>query len=491
MPNTLTRRGVLFGAATLLGSAALAEAPARSDRPRLRPWAPAGAADVLARSGLSGRHAAVLLDAASGQPLDAFEAGLSLPPASTLKAITALYSLDVLGAGYRFRTRLRATGPIEAGTLRGDLILQGGGDPRLDTDDLSAMAEALAAQGVRSVSGRFLVDASALPEVETIDRGQPPHVSYSPAVGGLNLNFNRVHFEWARQGAGYAVTMQARAAANSPDVARTRMRIEDRSIPVFEFARGGPGAGATEDWSVARGALGGGGSRWLPVRAPDLYAGEVFATLAGAKGISLAEPAPGRAPQGASELVRYESPPLETVLTDMLRFSTNVTAEATGLTASAEQGRLPGGLPASGAAMAQWMEGRHSAEGGFVDHSGLGDASLITAASLAQVMAQAAPGPLPSMLKPFALADAPGPVAPGLEVMAKTGTLNFVSTLAGYIGVPGERPGLAFAILSADVPRRAAIPVAERERPAGARSWERTARGLQRRLLAGWIASHG
>ena len=190
MPNTLTRRGVLFGGASLFGSAALAEAPPRSDRPRVRPWAPAGAADVLARSGLSGRHAAFLLDAASGRPLDAFESGLSLPPASTLKAITALYSLDALGAGFRFRTRLRATGPIEAGTLRGDLILQGGGDPRLDTDDLSAMGPRAASHailGSTRFSGRFLVWIATrrfAGSWNTIDRGPANPSELQPRHGG-------------------------------------------------------------------------------------------------------------------------------------------------------------------------------------------------------------------------------------------------------------------------------------------------------------------
>mgnify|MGYP000010554905 CR=1 FL=1 len=56
------------------------------------------------------------------------------------------------------------------------------------------------------------------------------------------------------------------------------------------------------------------------------------------------------------------------------------------------------------------------------------------------------------------------------RVRAKTGTLNFVSTLAGYVTGPGGRP-MAFAILSGDVARRDALPLEQRERPPGGRAW--------------------
>ena len=54
-------------------------------------------------------------------------ANTRLPPASVGKTITALYALEHLGAGYRFSTRVQATGPVKDGVLRGDLVLVGGG----------------------------------------------------------------------------------------------------------------------------------------------------------------------------------------------------------------------------------------------------------------------------------------------------------------------------------------------------------------------------
>ena len=70
---------------------------------------------------------------------------------------------------------------------------------------------------------------------------------------------------------------------------------------------------------------------------------------------------------------------------------------------------------------------------------------------------------------------------------AKTGTLNFVSSLAGFVTVPGGRD-LAFAIFTADTARRDAIPPAERERPPGSKSWARRSRRLQKQLIREWTA---
>jgi D-alanyl-D-alanine carboxypeptidase/D-alanyl-D-alanine-endopeptidase (penicillin-binding protein 4) len=70
------------------------------------------------------------------------------------------------------------------------------------------------------------------------------------------------------------------------------------------------------------------------------------------------------------------------------------------------------------------------------------------------------------------------------RVHAKSGTLNFVSGLAGYIGAPGA----IFAIFAADVARRAAVPMEEREDPPGGGAWNKRARKMQRQLISVWAA---
>src|SRR6056297_3938483 len=263
MRHPFTRRLFLGAALSGMAGAALGGAPAISLRPVARPGGGAArlapsAEALVAEAQLSGRVGYAVADAASGQVLEEGDGATGLPPASVTKAVTALYALDALGPGYRFETRLFATGVLEGGVLKGDLILAGGGDPTLDTDALAALAAGLKKAGVRELRGQFRVWGGAVPFEKVIDPGQPAHVGYNPSISGLNLNYNRVHFEWRRGGEGYQVTMDARSQRYRPKVRVARMVISTRSSPVYTYKD----RGDHDSWTVARGALGGRGARW-------------------------------------------------------------------------------------------------------------------------------------------------------------------------------------------------------------------------------------
>ena len=392
--------------------------------------------------------------------------------------LTALYGLDRLGAGFRFNTRLVSDGAIEAGTLRGDLWLVGGGDPPLNTDDLGQMVVDLYAAGVRRVEGSFYVQNSALPTIPFIDRDQPDYLGYNQTIGGLNLNFNRVHFEWRRSADGYRTTMDARAKRHASAVEMATMRIVARDSPVYGYAL----EKGRDAWTVSRSALGGGGARWLPVRQPALYAADVFAQLARGKGIALSAGQVASGPEMGRVLVQHSSVPLSDMCRDMLKFSTNLTAEVIGLRASDAKT-----LRSSAKAMNAWAKERFDVDAQLVDHSGLGDRSRIGAADLVQILVAASNGPIGALMKPIKLRDTNGKVVDwqGIEVTAKTGTLNFVSTLAGYV-VTAKGTRRAFAIASADLGARGKIKKFDRERPRGASGWNRRAKAMQQRLLHRW-----
>lgn len=79
-------------------------------------------------------------------------------PASVVKVATSAWALDRLGAGHRFETRFLVTGPIEDGTVDGDLIVHGGDDPDFHSENAWLVAAALRDAGVRRVGGRLQVD---------------------------------------------------------------------------------------------------------------------------------------------------------------------------------------------------------------------------------------------------------------------------------------------------------------------------------------------
>lgn len=487
MTQKVSRRWVLGALASGVALPVFAEAPATSLLPRPRGEkarvVPQDASALIAAAKLGGAVGYLVADAVSGQVLEAVQGDLHLPPASVAKTITTLYALEKLGQSHRFGTRLVATGPVQAGKVQGDLVLVGSGDPTLDTDRLGDMAAALAARGVRGVTGRYLIYAGALPLIDRIDAEQPEFVGYNPALSGLNLNYNRVNFEWRRSGKGYDVGMDARAERFVPVVKMARVKVVQRDAPLFTYAAGQ----GTEEWTVAATALGKAGSRWMPVRKPAVYTAEVFATLAQAQGITLPPATMIASPPQGQTLVEDFSDPLPIVLRDMLKFSTNLTAEVMGLSAS---GAMT--LASSGAQMTAWAAERMGLSAAFVDHSGLESGSRMSAADMVKALVAGRSGALPGLLKNIGMRDAKGKVIEGhpVQVLAKTGTLNFVSGLAGYVVPPGGRQ-LAFAIFCADVPRRDALPMADREMPPGGPEWVKRAKLMQGRLISRWAGIYG
>ncbi|WP_254870139.1 D-alanyl-D-alanine carboxypeptidase/D-alanyl-D-alanine-endopeptidase [Celeribacter sp. HF31] len=482
--------GLLLGGIAQAGMArgALAEGLTSSPLPKPRPAdlylqsIPTGEA-LIEASGLSGQVSYVVADSVSGAIHESHAPLLRLPPASVAKTVTALYALEHLGADYRFATRVLRSGPVVDGIVQGDLILAGGGDPTLDTDGLAVLAGQLVEQGIKGVSGRFLIDDTALPRIEEIDAGQTEYAGYNPTISGLNLNYNRVHFEWKRQGEGYSLKMDARAERYAPDVRIARISVAARNLPVFDHVAGQ----GRDEWTVAQSALGNGGARWLPVRLPGLYAGEVFQAVAGAQGLRL--PQGQRMAASGEEIARIESAPLSVVVRDMLKYSTNLTAEVLGLTASRARGLAVNSLQSSASAMSDWArEALNMRHISFVDHSGLGGASKVTTVDLAHMLT--APGVearLAPLLKSIPMKNDQGGVIKNhpLSVVAKTGTLNFVSTLAGYVDAPGGTR-MAFAIFVADVPRREAAKAQGAEIPQGARTFNGRAKKLQQALIERW-----
>lgn len=433
----------------------------------------------IAKAQLGGEVSLRLVDLASGQMLASFGPDSPTAPASVTKILTALYALEMLGAEHRFSTRLLATGPIEEGVLKGDLVLLGGGDPTLDSDDLNALARSLAATGIRSVSGRFLVWGGALPYHAEIAPAQMDHLAYNPSLSGLNLNFNRVHFAWKRQGAGYDFRIEARAEAVSPQVDLVRVSTTARRHPIYVMDR-------IDTWSVARSALGQAGSRWLPVRQPTRHAGEVMRSLAAKQGITLPPLEMVLDAPDGQELARHDSAALTGILRDMLYYSTNLTAEVLGIAASRKADSQINTIRESAAAMEAWLQNHHESDMRFMDHSGLDERNRVTAQGLTRLLGNPeVQAHLHPLLKQITIAEAPD--YPG-QVRAKTGTLNFVSTLAGYVDGP-EEARMAFAILSGDLERRAAN--LDVEVPEGAAAWNTRAKALQESLLKRWMLRSG
>ncbi len=122
-------------------------------------------------------------------------------PASVLKVVTTATALEKLGPDFRFRTGVYTNGSLGSdGTLVGDLILVGRGDPNLmdpskellEKPALEELAESLQALGIRKVEGNVYGDDSYF-EFTTHGKGwtaQDLRSIYGAPITALSINNN-------------------------------------------------------------------------------------------------------------------------------------------------------------------------------------------------------------------------------------------------------------------------------------------------------------
>jgi D-alanyl-D-alanine carboxypeptidase/D-alanyl-D-alanine-endopeptidase (penicillin-binding protein 4) len=149
---------------------------------------------------------APLRPAVPGERVLQLGADRALQPASTMKVLTTLAGLELLGPTWRGRTRLLAAGPIEQGVLRGDLVLEGGADMDLSAEALQALLRKLRDRGAQVIGGDLILDRSAFRPTR-FDVGLPPfdeapEFEYNLIPDALTVDANLLRLEVAFDAAG-------------------------------------------------------------------------------------------------------------------------------------------------------------------------------------------------------------------------------------------------------------------------------------------------
>jgi len=127
---------------------------------------------LLAANGIAPANLSVLV-LRGDQVVLAHGAERPMQPASTMKLVTTLVSLEQLGPVFRGRTELLSNGEVTNGVLKGDLVLRGGADADLSGEVLDNMLRALQLSGIKRIEGKLVLDRSLFNPPRQ-DLGLPP-----------------------------------------------------------------------------------------------------------------------------------------------------------------------------------------------------------------------------------------------------------------------------------------------------------------------------
>ncbi|HQY99539.1 MAG TPA: D-alanyl-D-alanine carboxypeptidase/D-alanyl-D-alanine-endopeptidase [Propionicimonas sp.] len=349
---------------------------------------------TVSRAGIGAGGVTVLAD--DGAVLASRSPDKAVAPASTMKVLTTLAAVDLLGPDHRFTTRV-----VGAGS--GRIVLVGGGDPLLTVKpstsvnkpaSLTALAQAtaatLTASGVTQVSLAY--DASLFTGAAYSPRWKAIWSSYTARVSALVV------------GSGMA-------------------------------------------------------NKWQASTKPALTAAKAFAAQLKAAGIKVKLTGAAKAPADASELASVQSAPLSTIVGRTLRVSDNLAAEVLArhiAIASGQPATFDGGAQATQKWLADhglWADGMR-----LLDGSGLARDARVTPTVLARaIQLSLNTERLYSITQGLPVAGKNGTLKDRFDdksekvargnVRAKTGTLRGVAALAGYL-TTADGARLAFALMA-------------------------------------------
>ncbi len=416
------------------------------------------------------RIGVAVFDLATGAELFAHEADKGLNLASNTKLLTSTAALATLGGGFRWRTAVYADDlDDKTGKVARDLYLRGRGDPVLSANDLAQLAADLEARGVRSIEGQLVVDATYFDNVT-----EPPHYAEQPnehagfraPIAALGVARSAITVTVIGEPGGPGkVTIEpdagdyvrvTKSEVKTITEGRTKIRIDAKSKSDHLAIE------VTGQIRVANGSY----DTRKRIDDPARFAAKVFETALAAHGIKIGKRISfATVPVTAKLLAVHDSAALSTVLRAMNKESDNYIAESLLKTLGAESRTTPG--PATWAdgttAVATYLGKLGFAAGSYrADNgSGLFDASSVSPHQLVAILRAAYKDFRvgPDLVSSLPTGGVDGTLARRWKdhpargrIRAKTGTLDKVVSLAGYIGVDGSHE-IAFAIVVNDIPQ--------------------------------------
>ncbi|WP_031500691.1 D-alanyl-D-alanine carboxypeptidase/D-alanyl-D-alanine-endopeptidase [Bryobacter aggregatus] len=395
----------------------------------------------------------------TGRVLVSMNADQYFVPASNMKLFSTAFALETLGTEHRFTTRVLSATPIDTqGSLAGDLILQGGGDPSLSSrrhpyqqenpfaEDrllpLRELARQLRERGVRFIRGQIVGDDSMY-KLDPIPNGWAADdgvFEYGAPVSALSFNDNIFGLRATSGATQLSPAVEYFSILNELRNVETLPRkvLASRAVGSRVLRLSGNIPPRAKEYSND-----------FAVDEPALYAATAFREVLLEEGIRVDGEAVVRhlapATLESIELARRDSPPLPLLLQVVDKVSQNLHAELV-LRAATQKRPLANFLQQTGIA---------EQDTNFEDGSGMSRLSLVTPKAVVQLlryMSQQKNFELFRSLLPVGAQDGTlrnrfdrSPQA--IRIQAKTGSLTHISALAGYADSKRHGP-IAFQVIA-------------------------------------------
>jgi D-alanyl-D-alanine carboxypeptidase/D-alanyl-D-alanine-endopeptidase (penicillin-binding protein 4) len=383
-----------------------------------------------------------VLDANTGKQVYAKNENIGLATASTLKTITAATAFSLLGKDFRYQTTLGYNGSITSdGTLKGDVVITGGGDPTLaswryesskENVILNQWVTAIKAAGIKKIEGKIIGDDRLWGTQSTPEGWTWQDMGNYFGAGPSALSWRENQFD---------IKLRAN---NAVSILRTVPAMPYLTI-VNELKAGEAGSG---DQAYA----------YLPPLSTIAYLRGSWATGIQKTGISVALPEPAfdaafrlqdtleksgisvsstattarqltaahlPLPSPGQTLSTISSPPLSEIVFWLNKKSVNLYAEHLLRTMAWKAGREASTSNGASVEIKYWAnKGLDKNALNIIDGSGLSPATRVTTAAMASILFQSQKESwFPDFYKSL-------PENNGMKL--KSGTINDVSAFAGY-----------------------------------------------------------
>jgi D-alanyl-D-alanine carboxypeptidase/D-alanyl-D-alanine-endopeptidase (penicillin-binding protein 4) len=394
-----------------------------------------------------------------GKKVIDFNAERLMIPASLTKIVTGGAVLTKIPLNKKFVTELWSKAPVEGASLKGSLCLKGGGDPSFVSEKMWYLVNEFTRTGVKSIEGDLVIDATRF-DSEFFDSGRESvrvDRAFDAPISALSFNWNSVNV-FVRPGdkAGDPVKVFLDPESDYMELESKAKTVAKEGVKSIEVSRVKSG---DKDKIIISGSLSLNASEvvvYKSISNPVLWTASHLKEFLGERGISVK----GKIKEGECEtdsklMAFVNSKNLNEITSDMLKFSNNFVAEMLAKNLAAEEGAA-NPKPKS-ASMKDGIESIKSyldkvgfARKDYVleNVSGLTRENRFSPKQLSIVLNSIKNDFLifPEFLSGLPIAGVDGTMKKRLRgdnftlVRAKTGYLDGVVGLAGYIGRKNNSP---------------------------------------------------